>query len=475
MKNPITKLLSMLFIGSLFVFTVACSDDDDDDSSGGGTPATTFSRVEVTNDDGDVVEVIVTVKDFGNGVGTRTLTSNTTWVLDGLVFVNSGQTLTIEAGTVIKGKSGQGENASALVVARGGRIAAQGTASNPIIMTAEADQIRRNSADNGFENGGNLPVTARGLWGGLIMLGNARLNSTPGETAIEGIPTTEARGLYGGSDDADNSGTVSYISIRHGGTDIGAGNEINGFTLGGVGSGTTIDHIEIIANNDDGIEFFGGTASVKYLMSIYCGDDAIDYDEGWRGNVQFALVYQDPDAGDRGGEHDGGTDPEDGNPYATPVFYNVTSIGRGDAAGKRALTFRDNAGGEYHNSIFMNYGKGVDIEDLASGEDSRNRLEQGDLRYMNNIHWNIAGNDPAEQVISSTSPAEDLLSHTNVSGNVIDDPMMTGVVPSSTAASSATSSTDTWFSTANYKGAFEPGQTPWYTGWSLTDEAGIIQ
>jgi len=210
------------------------------------TPADTstiYANSEIKDGSGNVVECIITVTDRGQGTGTMTWNNSCTYVLDGMVFVNDGQTLTIEEGTVIKGKSGQGENASAMIVARGGKIMAEGTKTNPIIFTSEADQLRRKADGSGYENGGNLPPTASGLWGGLIMLGNAVLNSSPGESAIEGIPTTETRGLYGGSDDTDNSGMLKYVSIRHGGTDVGAGNEINGFTLGGVGGATRIDFI----------------------------------------------------------------------------------------------------------------------------------------------------------------------------------------------------------------------------------------
>ncbi|MDH5598269.1 MAG: hypothetical protein OEY34_04040, partial [Cyclobacteriaceae bacterium] len=190
--------------------------------------------------------------------------------------------------------------------------------------------------------------------------------------------------------DTDSSGELHYISIRHGGTDIGAGNEINGLTLGGVGSGTVIDHVEIIGNTDDGIEWFGGTVQAKYLISAYCGDDALDYDEGYRGANQFIIIQQDPLAGDRGGEHDGGTNPETGVPYAKPVFVNVTSYGRGAAAGKRALTFRDNAGGYYYNSIFYNHAMGVDVEDIAAdAQDSYKQFLDGNLDLQGNLFFNV--------------------------------------------------------------------------------------
>ncbi len=414
----------------------------------------------------------VTVIDHGEGVGNKTFTADKTWILDKFVFVNDGQTLTIEAGTVIKGKAGQGENASALIVARGGKIIAEGTATNPIIFTAESDDLS-----------GSLSKNARGLWGGLIVLGKAKLNSSPGESAVEGIPTTETRGLYGGSDDADNSGSLKYISIRHGGTDIGAGNEINGLTLGGVGSGTTIEHIEIIANADDGIECFGGKPQIKNIVISYCADDCFDYDEGFRGNVQFVLAFQDPTAGDRMGEHDGGTTPEDGSPYAHPVFYNATYIGRGISAGKRMLTFRDNAGGEYHNSIFMNQGVGVDVEKLASGQDSYSRFINGELLIANNVFFDVvvAGTAATPSDLFKVSFATGVAdngestifqgSFLNNNNSVADPGIVVSPlnpVPTNAASvSGAVAPTNTWFTTTTYKGAFDPAGTNWASGWTL--------
>ncbi len=440
----------------------SCSDDEEP-TGGGDDTSTLFEESTVKDGDGIVIENITTITDRGEGVGTMTFTKDKTWVLNGLVFVNSGQTLTIEPGTLIKGKSGQGDNASALIVARGAKIMAEGTAAEPIVMTSETD-------------GGQLPATARGLWGGLIVLGNAGLNSSPGESAIEGIPTSEVRGLYGGSDDADNSGKLAYISIRHGGTDIGAGNEINGLTMGGVGSGTSVSHIEIIANNDDGVEFFGGTVNVSNICISYCGDDNVDYDEGWRGKAQFVFVNQDPAAGDRGGEHDGGTDPEDAMPYATPMFYNCTYIGNG---GKRAVTFRDNAGGEYHNSIFVNWDKGVDVEDLpGDGEDSKKRLDAGQLKWMNNIHWDVAGNDATKQIVTASEDASlsdiDLLGGANTGGNKVEDPGLVAGVPSNDVSGTGVSG-DAFFKTVTYKGAFEPGKDAWIKGWTKTDADGLVK
>ncbi|MCB0805736.1 MAG: hypothetical protein KDC05_08040, partial [Bacteroidales bacterium] len=132
-----------------------------------------------------------------------------------------------------------------------------------------------------------------------------------------------------------------------------------------------------------------GTPRVKNAIITFVGDDCFDYDEGFRGYGQFWVAIQDPAEGDRIGEHDGGTDPEDGTPYATPKIYNATYIGRGADAGKRLITMRDNAGGHYVNSIFLNQAKGVDIELLADGQCSYNRFQDGDLTFMNNIFYNV--------------------------------------------------------------------------------------
>lgn len=318
----------------------------------------------------------------GKGTGTITWTRDKIWVLDGIVFVNRGDVLTIEEGTVIQGREGNGKDASALVVARGGKIIAQGDKANPIIFTFEGDR-------------GQTSPDVRGRWGGLILLGSAVINTDIGTNSIEGISPTDSRAYYGGRNDNDDSGILSYVSIRHGGSEFGIeDNEINGLTLGGVGNKTVIENVEVIGNLDDGFEWFGGTVNCKNIISAYCGDDALDYDLGYRGVNQFVIVHLDENAGDRGGEHDGGDNPID-VPYAVPIFYNVTSIGR---PASRAITFRDNAGGEYHNSIFMDYGEGIDIEYVQNAQfHSYRQFREGNLKIENNIFSNIqAGTLPQD-------------------------------------------------------------------------------
>lgn len=284
-------------------------------------------------------------------------TADKEYVLDGLIFVDSTATLTIEPGTVIKNKFSEnittGDGASALIVRRGAEIIAAGTPKNPIIFTSEFDDL--SVADD-------LTYKDRGLWGGLIILAEATTNQPTNQNQIEGIPNTE-NAKYGGNNDADNSGVLRYISIRHGGYSISGtpGDEINGLTMGAVGSETTIDHIEVFANLDDGYEWFGGTVGTKNLVAAFCGDDAFDYDQGFRGKGQLWFSIQGTDEAGRAGEHDGGDDEETGEPYSLPEISNVTCIGAGmdvvpaGDGNDRALYFRDNAGGKYYNSIFTEF------------------------------------------------------------------------------------------------------------------------
>jgi hypothetical protein len=234
------------------------------------------------------------------------ITANETWYADtvyqlgGRITVTAGATLTIEPGTVIKGEAGTGANATALLIARGAKLMAEGTAAMPIIFTTVADEITHEDILAGDFASPNLDPTVNGLWGGLIVLGNAKISASNSsgdvsEVQIEGIPTSDANGLYGGSNDADNSGVIKYVSIRHGGTNIGSGNEINGLTLGGVGSGTTIENIEVVSNQDDGIEWFGGTVNVSNVVVWNAGDDAIDTDQSWGGTLDNFVVITPSD------------------------------------------------------------------------------------------------------------------------------------------------------------------------------------
>jgi len=275
MKNLKTVLVA-LFVTALFI---SCKSDDDDP-----------------------------VQQPSAEVKTGELTQNEIWTADriyqiqGKLIVNNGVTLTIQPGTIIKGKEGDGTNASALVVARGGKLMAVGTADKPIIFTSILDNI-----EVGQKTGTNLDETDSAKWGGVIVLGNAKVSDKVGDTEghIEGIDADAVYGKYGGNDNADNSGVIKYVSIRHGGISIGEGNEINGLTLGGVGSGTTIDNVEIVSNLDDGIECFGGAVVINHALVAYQGDDAFDIDQNFAGKFTNSMVVYKSSVGDEFLEIDG--------------------------------------------------------------------------------------------------------------------------------------------------------------------------
>ncbi|MFN3195052.1 MAG: T9SS type A sorting domain-containing protein [Chlorobiota bacterium] len=434
-------------------------------------------------------ETITVTDDWIKEGETKTMTADNIYVLDRFVFVEDGAELWIEPGTVIQGKTGQESNASALIIAQGGKIYANGTPDKPIIFTFEGDDPY-----DYFD----YPMQESGLWGGLIVLGNAPTNNQDGTRNIEGIPENNSKGQYGGNDPMDNSGVIRYVSIRHGGTDIGEGNEINGLTMGAVGAGTTIEYVEVLYNKDDGFEWFGGTVNTRYLVSAFNGDDAFDYDEGFTGKGQFWFSIQATDRGNMGGEHDGGNKPDDSEPYARPTISNATYIGSGPNSGNpksSGLLLRDNAGGKYYNSIFTEFTSwGLNIEDLESGEDSENRLNTGDLALKNNIWWNINSKEnPSLTDIAPDVPdaekdgkvikgyslqsTRDYLSNSDNNNWIVDpglnqiDRGQNGLLnptpsPNSAAVTNETYKlNDNFIQDVDYIGAFAPGDM-WFARWS---------
>lgn len=299
------------------------------------------------------------------------ITVNTTWskdsvyVLAGRIAVESGKELTIQAGTIIKGGSGSGANAKALIIPQGAKINAQGTAAEPIIFTSVKDQI-----EPGQMLSPNMVPTQSGLWGGLIVLGKAPISvSTNIQTAsIEGIPATDLNGIYGGSETADNSGIISYVSIRHGGANIGEGNEINGLTLGGVGSGTTISYIEIVGNQDDGIEFFGGTVNASNVVVWNNGDDAIDTDQAWAGTLSNFVIIN---PGDEAFELDG---PEGSYTSTGHTITNGTVFAMD---GEGLVDFDDNSDVTISNIYFTDLKAGQDIEGYGPYTDNAGKSYNG--------------------------------------------------------------------------------------------------
>jgi hypothetical protein len=300
---------------------------------------------------------------------TGAITANTTWtadriwVLDKKVVVGDGITLTIQPGTIIKGTPGVGEVCSALIIARGGKINAEGTADKPIIFTAYSDNIKL-----GEKAGTNLLARDNSLWGGLLILGKAKCSfkSDVPELQIEGIAASDKFGLYGGSDDADNSGVLKYVSIRHGGSEIGAGNEINGLTLGGVGSGTVIENVEVFATFDDGIEYFGGSVNTKNVLVYAFGDDGLDIDQSYKGTVSNGMVIRAA-TGDSGLEIDG---PE-GSMNAEYTLDKITIVGSTDNINKIA-EFKAKARGNNKNIYVRDYNAASKVQ--ISDNDSNNNF-----------------------------------------------------------------------------------------------------
>lgn len=283
---------------------------------------------------------------------TSNISQNTTWesgnvyILGGRIAVLSGATLTIEPGVIIKGQAGTQENATALIIARGGKIMAEGTASQPIIFTSVADEIQPGQIESP-----NLDSDLNGLWGGLIILGKAPISADAESVQIEGIPASDQNGLYGGTDATDNSGVIKYVSIRHGGANIGEGNEINGLTLGGVGSGTVIENIEVVANQDDGIEWFGGTVNVKNALVWNAGDDAVDTDQAWAGTLDNFIIICGNET-DHALEIDG---PE-GALMAGHTVKNGSAKGKINGTLSSELAdFRSGARGTFQNIYFFGF------------------------------------------------------------------------------------------------------------------------
>lgn len=413
-----------------------------------------------------------TITDNGFGTGTVTWYATEEYIIEGLVFVNDGQILTIQPGTVIRARTGQGEKASALIVARGGRIIARGTPENPIIFTVEGDDLE-----------GSIPMTSSGLWGGLIILGNAPLNASGGEAIVEGISISEPRAVFGGDNPDDDSGILQYVSIRHGGSALGEGNEINGLTLGGVGRGTVIDHVEVLANADDGVEIFGGTVSCKYLAVAWCGDDAFDFDMGYQGKGQFWLAIMEHETGNLVIELDGSTGHPSQKPYTKPAVFNMTAVGRGVEMQGGLMSFGTNAAGIIGNSVFVNQHSGVQVEYDVDHDNSLEQWQSGNLEITHNTFFNVANNTPSGIfTIHGDDPGNDIsqqwIAYFTFAFNQIKNPgfIITNntyhLFPDDNFEGEAAIPDDPWFENAGYQGAFK--NYDWLLGWSLLSQEGVV-
>ncbi|UOB17095.1 hypothetical protein [Abyssalbus ytuae] len=306
-----------------------------------------------------------------------TLTAGNTYILHNYFRIQSGFSITIESGVHVEGaRTGDSAGdlvASALVIERGAQIFAEGNVNEPIVFTS------------------NKSSKFPGDWGGMVILGNAPVNieadpTVPGTSngvgAIEGLPTPNNTGLYGGNDPADNSGILRYVRIEYAGDIIGPANELNGLTLGGVGSGTTLEYIQVSFGLDDGYEFFGGTVNGKYLVANRNGDDDFDTDLGYSGKLQFGLSVRDQNGSwladfPLNGNETNGDDDQNipGNTNFTraqlsnftfigPFVNNCSGVVNGNYSS--GVYFRDDSDEDIFNSVIIGFPNGIRINDAGA-------------------------------------------------------------------------------------------------------------
>ena len=362
------------------------------------------------------------------------ITTSTTWTasntynLTRQIYVRPGATLTIEAGTLVASSTNIG---GSLAVSRGGQIFVQGTAENPVIMTSKADV---QTWTNGNRRTGTWRESAN-EWGNLTVMGrgyiaeNAVLSNTPTPNAsnyapMEGLLAAfpgDPSVLYGGGNDDDDSGSISYLSLRYGGKVINLNNELNGMSLGGIGRETDIHHVEIMNNVDDGIEIWGGTVNLKHFAIWNIGDDSLDIDQGWRGKAQFGLIVQGHSldasqgsgVGDNTIEMDGAEDA-DYQPVTTASIYNMTVIGQ-PVDGDGLTAWRDNARVQFRNSIFMDCGEKVVRFDNVDGDGANG------YGFNNTLSWAATWTTPYTAYSTVNAPANPAAFYTaQTSGNLIE-------------------------------------------------------
>jgi hypothetical protein len=364
------------------------------------------------------------------------LTNDTTWLIEGQVRVNDGAALTIEAGTEIVGGAFGIDN---LVVNQGGKIYAEGTANNPIIMRG-------------------VSAAGRGEWGGLVINGRAPLN-VPGGTA-EGEGST---GTYGGTDPNDNSGVLRYVVVSNAGFQFTEEDEFNGIALQGVGNATTVENIQVHLNADDGVEFFGGTVNAKNIVVTGAGDDSIDWTEGWQGNVQYVVVKQYTDEGDQGIEGDNNGDNNDLEPRALPILANMTFIGQSTT--DIGWLIREGTGVGISNSIVTGFGEDcVDIDQLSTFDNSAN------LSFTNNIIGTCGA--PFADAETNDGDFNDpfLVSEfiLDTGNNVQQDPMLNNYLPMGLAPIvGSVPYTNDFFDNVDYAGAILDANSDWTKGWTV--------
>jgi len=330
---------------------ISCGEDDTSDIIINNTDN---SVTNTTNNNGSTTDpnLGVTIDLIGSQTADLTLEAKNEYILKGSFVMEAGTTLTIEAGTTIKALASGSD--VYIAIAQGAKIIANGTKDLPIIMTS------------------NSTTPKAGDWGGLIILGKAPINSV-----ASGTSTSEIGGLpYGGTDEADNSGTIRYVRVQYSGGKADGQSENNGFSFYGVGNGTTVEYIQMFEGLDDGLEFFGGTVNVNYVSVVNAQDDSIDWTEGYTGKVTNAYVKHGVNH-DKAFECDGyNTDiGNNSSPlyFSAPEVTNVTVISANDAS--EAIRLRAGTQGIFTNIVLNDFDEGFDLD----GDDTDNPTGQGVL------------------------------------------------------------------------------------------------
>lgn len=489
----VKEISKLLLIATLSLGTVvACSDDDPVSNNGGGDPIEDLHPyADEIVDNGVIIS--------GSIDGDRTFDADSVYYLDGYVFVESG-TLTIEPGTVVMAFEEPSDvaegNETSLIVTRDAQIDAEGTADNPIIFTSEFDQEPL---------GGTITLnqTNSKLWAGIIILGNAPSYSNGNTDAlqIEGIVDPDSRSQYGGEDEEHSSGIMKYVSIRFTGAEIGPGDEIQGLTLGGVGSGTTLEYIDIFVSADDGIEIFGGTVNIRNISVSFAEDDSFDFDLGWSGTGQYLFALQGGNEADHGNEWDGAK-PDNAPLYSTARLYNMTLIGLGledtsrDSEGV-AVMMRDGSAYSLYNSIITDYnGLGIEIEDLNDSEDSYDKtvlnVNGDDAGIAGNIWYTGNATSIASMVkvtdpdVSRDADGSNTASWLTDQDNIFEDPQLGGIcrtrgcgtlnpIPSAgSVLTLAVTVPDSNVDQTSYVGAFDPAESLWIEDWTTLAKYGYL-
>lgn len=405
-----------------------------------------------------------------------TLTADAFWALDGAVFVGNDKadsaTLTIEPGAVVFGNGGS----DYIVVSRDSKIEATGTKNDPIIFTSKQDVVGEESA--------------AGQWGGMVLLGNGVSNKCPAEgdcaLQVEGV---QSGAVFGGTDNEDNSGTLKYVVVKNAGFEVAPDNELNGITFGAVGSGTTVEYLQVHNNSDDGVEFFGGAVNLKHVVLTSIDDDSIDWDNGYQGKMQFVYVEQDPNSTDanRGIEADNdGTTPSK-EPKSLPVISNLTIIGNNfdgedDAEG---IYLREGTGLHLYNSVITGsdeMGECLEIEGAADGvSETVNNANDGTILMQNTFMSCTNGENFKDPVDGNSNSLLNLETwFTAQSGNVINNKPMLGAngqpisgSPLLGAGQDVANTVDAFFDTVDFVGALNDSDD-WREGWAFGYGGGEI-